>query len=49
MCCLKPARLGGSKSRDLESGAVKALGMTGEDPHSITRFGMACLYLRRAL
>lgn len=41
MCCLKPVRLGGSKSRDLESEAVKAFGVTGDDLRSITRFRMA--------
>lgn len=34
MFCLKPARLGGSKSRDLESEAVEAFGMTSDDHHS---------------
>lgn len=41
MCCLQPVRLGGSKSRDLESEAVKAFGVTGDDLHSITPFRMA--------
>lgn len=49
MCCLKPARLGGSRSRELKSEAVKAFGMTEDDHHPIARFRTACLYLRRAL